>query len=68
MVQADHLANIKRGDVCMYYKNYPSLKVLDIRFLLESAAFDLRIADNYVVSFQFTNHLTNFELTLDNLA
>ena len=40
MVRADHPANSKRGGVCMYYKNCLPLKVLDIRFLHESIAFD----------------------------
>ena len=64
MVRADHPANSKRGGVCMYYKNCLPLKVLDIRFLHESVAFELRIATNYVVSFPFTDHLTNHMMIL----
>ena len=41
MARADHLANSKRGGVCMYCKNCLPLKVLDVRFLHESIAFDL---------------------------
>ena len=43
MVRVDHPAHSKRGGVCMYYKNCLPLKVLDIRFLHESIAFDLGI-------------------------
>ena len=43
MVRADHQANSKGAGVCMYYKNCLPLKVLDIRFLHESIAFDIRI-------------------------
>ena len=71
MVRSDHSATSKRGGVCMYYKNCLPLKVLDIRFVQESIAFDLRIGDNYVVSFLFIDDLwslDNFELTLDTLA
>ena len=64
MIRVDHPANSKRGGVCMYYKNCLPLKVLDIRFLHESVAFELRIATNYVVSFPFTDHLTNHMMIL----
>ena len=45
MVRNVHPTNGKCGDVCMYYKNCISLKVLDIRFLHESIVFELRIGD-----------------------
>ena len=45
MVSADHPADSKRGGLYMYYKNCLPLKVLDIRFLQESIAFELRIGD-----------------------
>ena len=79
MVRADHPANSKRGGVCMYYKNCLPLKVLDIRFLHESIAFDLRI-DDKLCSFislyrspnqsydDFVSFLNNSELTLGTLA
>ena len=64
MIRADHAANSKRGGVCMYYKNCLPLKVLDIRFLHESIAFELRIGNKYVVSFPFTDRLTNHMMIL----
>ena len=79
MARADHPANSKCGGVCMYYKNFLPLKVLDIGFLHESIAFDLRI-DDKLYSFislyrspnqsydDFVSFLDNFELTLDTLA
>ena len=63
----------------MYYKNCLPLKVLDIRFVHESIAFDLRIGDK-LCSFislyrspnqsydDFASFLDNFELTWDTLA
>ena len=45
MVRADHAANCKRGGVFIYYKNCLPLKVLDIRFLHESIAFNLQIGE-----------------------
>ena len=79
MVRADHLANSKRGGVCMYYKNCLPLKVLDIRFLYESTAFNLRIGDklcSFISLYRSPNQsyddfvlfLDNFELTIDTLA
>ena len=84
MIRADHPANSKRGGACMYYKNCLPLKVLDIRFLRESIAFELQIGDK-LCSFvshhrllnqssddfsydDFVSFLDNFELTLDSLA
>ena len=79
MIRADHPANSKRGGVCMYYKNCLPLKVLDIWFLRENIAFDLRTRDKrcssislYRSSYQsyenFLSFLHNLELTLDTLA
>ena len=80
MVRADHPTYGKRGGVCMYYKNCLPLKVLDIRFLPESIAFDLRIGGRLCIFFSFVcrspnqsyddfeSFLDNFELTLDTLA
>ena len=79
MVRADHLADSKRGGVCIYYKNCLPLKVLDIRFLHESIAFELRIGNklcSFITLYRLPNQtyddfvlfLDNFELTLDTLA
>ena len=79
MIRVDHPANSKRGGVCMYYKNCPPLKVLDIRFLHESITFEIRIGDilcSFISLYRspnqssddFVSFLDNFELTLDALA
>ena len=79
MVRADHLADSKRGGVCIYYKNCLPLKVLDIRFLHESIAFELRIGNilcSFITLYRLPNQtcddfvlfLNNFELTLDTRA
>ena len=63
----------------LYYKNCLPLKVLDIRFLHKSTAFDLRIGNKLCsfISFyrspnqsydDFESFLDNFELTLDTLT
>ena len=79
MVRADHLADSKRGGVCIYYKNCLPLKVHDIRFLHESIAFELRIGSklcSFITLYRLPNQTyddfvsfpDNFELTLDTLA
>ena len=79
MIKADHLANSKRGGVCIHYKNCLPLKVLDIRFLHESIAFELRIGDklcSFISLYRSPNQsyddfvlfLDNFELIVDTLA
>ena len=79
MIRVDHPANGKHGGVCMYYKNYLPLKVLDIRFLHESIAFELQIGDklcSFISLYRSPNQsyddfvlfLDNFELILDTLA
>ena len=79
MVRADHPDNSKCGGVCMYYKNFLLSKVLDILFLHESIAFELRIDDKlcrFMFLYRspsqsyddFVSFPDNFELTLDILA
>ena len=63
----------------MYYKKFLPLKVLDIRYLHESIAFELRIGDK-LRSFNslyrspnqscddFLSFINSFKLTLDTLA
>ena len=57
--RSDNPAHSKRRSVCMYYKNCLPLKVLDIRFLQESIAFDLQIGDKLCsfIYLQLTNHM-----------
>ena len=78
LIRVDHPANSKHRSVCMYYKNYLTLKILDTRFLHKNIAFELRINDKLSSfislyrspnqSYDFVSFLDNFELTLDTLA
>ena len=43
LVRSDHPANTKRGGVCLYYKIYLPLRVLDIQYLNECINFELKI-------------------------
>ena len=79
MVRVDHLVNSKRGGVCMSYKNCLPLKVLGIRFLHESIAFNAQMVDK-LCSFislyrspnqsydDFVSFLNNSEFTLGTLV
>ena len=50
LIRSDHPSNIKRGGICIYYKNFLPLKVTDVRLLEECIAFDL-IISNKLCSF-----------------
>ena len=43
LVRSDHPAKTKRGGVCLYYKIYLPLRVLDIQYLNECINFELKI-------------------------
>ena len=58
MVRVDNQANSKGGVAYMYYKICLPLKVLDVRFLHKSIAFELRISDK-LRSFIFLNRSSN---------
>ena len=45
LVRSDHLANNKRGGICLYYKTCLPLRVLDIQYLNEFITFELKIGD-----------------------
>ena len=50
LIRSDHLSNKKRGDMCIYYKNFLPLKVTGFRLLEECIAFNL-IISNKLCSF-----------------
>ena len=50
-IRADHPANSKRGGVCMHFKNSHQISDFFTIFYVS--------VTNYVVSFPFTDHLTN---------
>ena len=45
LIRSDHPSNTKRGGVCLYYKNYLPLRVLNISYLKECLNFELNIGD-----------------------
>ena len=58
MVRADNQANSKGGVAYTYYKICLPLRVLDVRFLHERTAFELRISDK-LCSFIFLYRSSN---------
>ena len=45
LIRSDHPSNTKRGGVCLYYKNYLPLRVLNISYLKECLNFELKIGN-----------------------
>ena len=78
-IRSDHPSNTKRGGVCLYYKNYLPLRVLNISYLKECLNFELKIGDkscNFIALYRspsqsqddFETFSDNFEMTLETLA
>ena len=81
LIRSDHPCNTKRG-VCLYYKNYLPLRVLNISYLKECLNFELKIGDLKIGSCTFIalyrspsrsqsdfgTFSGNFEMTLETLA
>ena len=45
LVRSDHPSNKKRGGVCIYYKSYLPLRIIDINYLSECVRFELMVGD-----------------------
>ena len=79
LIRSDHPSNTKRGGVCLYYKNYLPLRVLNISYLKECLNFELKIGDkscNVIALYRppsqsqddFKTFSDNFQMTLKTLA
>ena len=78
LVHSDHPSNTKRGGVCIYYRNYLPLRVININYLNECIVFDIKLGDkicSFVVLYrspsqssdEFESFSKNLELTLDRV-
>ena len=71
LVRADHPANAKLGDVCIYFWKYLPLRILDIHFLCECISFEMRIGDtvcNFISLYRSPKKsLEKFETFADKL-
>ena len=45
LVHSDHPSNKKRGGVCIYYKSYLPLRIININYLNECVRFELMVGD-----------------------
>ena len=79
LVRSDHPSNNKCGGVCVYYKNFLPLRVLDIQYLHECINFELKIGDklcNFVALYRSPSQTQdelekfsdNLELNLGTLS
>ena len=79
LYRADHPSNVKRGGICIYYKNLLPLKVTNIQYLQECSNFEMKIGDklcNFVALYrspsqsqdEFEKFAKNFELNLDTVS
>lgn len=73
IAHTDHSANVKGGGVCIYYKKFLPLRVLNIVFLNECINFDLRFGNktcNFVIFYrspiQFQDVFESFATILCN--
>ena len=75
LMKADHPSNTKRGGVCICYRNFLPLKLINIHYLNECITFEVKLGDkicNFVSLCRspnqseddFENFCNNFELTL----
>ena len=75
LITADNPSNVKRGGVCIYYKNHLPLKLININFLHECLTFELNIKNKLCMLFalyrspsqshnEFSSFITNLESTL----
>ena len=79
LVCSDHPSNNKRGGVCIFYKSFLSLKILDVQYLQESICFEFKIGDkicNFLSPYRsqsqrqddFETFTENLYLNLENLV
>ena len=79
LVRSDKTSNSKRGSVCIYYKGFLPLGILNVQHLQKSICFELKIGDktcNFLSLYRspsqsqddFETVTENFELNLENLV
>ena len=77
LVHSDHPSNKKRGGVCIYYKSYLPLRIIDINYLSKCVRFELMVGDklcNFIALYRspiqsqdlFESFKENLELNLES--
>ena len=71
LMLSDHPSNKKRGGVCIYYKSYLPLRIIDINYLNECVRFELMVGDklcNFIALYRSPSQSQNlFESFKENL-
>ena len=79
LVRSNHPSNKKRGDVCIYYKNYLPSSIININYLNECVRFELMVDDklcSFIALYRspsqsqdlFESFKENLELNLESAA
>ena len=79
MIQSDHPSKNKRGGICIYYKHFLPLRILNVQYLQECINFEMKIGDkvcNFISLYRspsqtlddFETFSKNFELNLENIV
>ena len=79
LIRSDHPSNSKCGDICIYYKNFLHLRVLDIQYLHECINIELKIGDKlcYIIALyrspsqsqdEFEKFSVKLKLNVDSLV
>ena len=79
LVRSDHPSNNKSGGVCIYYKSFLPLRILNVQYLQESICFELKIGDktcNFLSLYKspgqsqndFETFIESLELNLESLV
>ena len=79
LVRSDHPSNKKRRGICIYYKSYLPLRIIDINYLNECVRFERMVGDklcNFITLYrspsqsqdQFKSFKKNLELNLESAA
>ena len=64
LIWVDHPSNVKRGEVCVNYKNLLPLKPLNINYLQECITLELSIKKNYAQLLLFIYLPVNYTVSL----
>ena len=78
LVRADHSDNVKRGGVCIYYKESLPVRVINLPYLQEALLLELNDQNKKIIisslyrspsqnSEEFESYLTNFEHLLSDI-
>ena len=78
-MRSDHPFNAKRGEVCIYYKNYLPLRIISVNYLSECINFEITIGNkicNFITLYSFPSQnqddclafKDNLEMNLETLA